>query len=74
MATAKALESVRLRVRRMETGANPLLHVDLLGRCAGSRGAPSEAVYSGSEAASRPHGDTAGQPVTMRRGGAQRHE
>lgn len=32
MATAKALESVRLRVRRMETGANPLLHVDLLGR------------------------------------------
>ena len=32
MATTKALESVKLRVRRMETGANPLLHVDLLGR------------------------------------------
>lgn len=29
--TAKALESVRLRKRKMDEGANPLLHADLLG-------------------------------------------
>ena len=32
VAAARGLETVKLRKRRLDEGANPLLHVDLLGR------------------------------------------
>lgn len=32
VASARGLETVKLRKRRLDEGANPLLHVDLLGR------------------------------------------